>query len=354
MGPSQTTILRNPFETKVGWIKGGFDAPNEESAHRIDDRSPHGGRGCEYIELTAKQGKYLYYVYPVGKAPVNGELRAALWFKANRPGIQLMARVVFPREADPNNLGYRLTTYIRGDTYQQAGQWKSLEIGRAVSQTLNLQKQLLNSELKRNIDITDAYIDALVLNMYAGPGLAQVWIDDLEIGPVMAGAPEQPAKGNPAIPSALPGGAARGGSVVEFSGNRIVVGNNGLFPRMVRFTDTDVKVLHNAGFNTIGFEAGVNRTLVQQAMDLGMWIAPEFRVMNETGVPLSADEITRQINVYADNDAVIFHRIGGLLAFEQVAMVSRAAQTMRAADPGRPLFGEVWDGLMPIVAASTW
>ena len=48
-----------------------------------------------------------------------------------------------------------------------------------------LQKQLpvLRAKYKREIDTTGAYIDRLILNVYAGPGVSEVWIDDLDIGP---------------------------------------------------------------------------------------------------------------------------------------------------------------------------
>src|SRR5436190_11205758 len=68
---AQTTIHRNGFDTKLGWTKGGIDAVFDEVAHKIDDREPHNGQGSEYIELDVKQGKYIHYVYPVGKAPIN-------------------------------------------------------------------------------------------------------------------------------------------------------------------------------------------------------------------------------------------------------------------------------------------
>src|SRR2546423_141856 len=121
---AQTSVHRNGFETKIAWAKGGFDAANEEDAHRIDDREPHNGRGAEYIELDAKQGSYIHYVYPVGKAPISEELRAGLWLRGNRTGMQIMARIVLPKERDPNNVDYVLTTYINGDHYQQAGPWQ--------------------------------------------------------------------------------------------------------------------------------------------------------------------------------------------------------------------------------------
>ena len=155
---AQTTILKNGFETKPGWSKGGFDTTYEETAHRIDDREPHNGQGSEFIELDVKQGKengYIHYVYPVGKAPIADELRIAVWLRANRPGIQIGARVVLPSERDPQNLNFSLTTYIRGDTYQQVGRWQLLDIGRPVNLTKQ-QQGLMNAASKRSLDFTGA------------------------------------------------------------------------------------------------------------------------------------------------------------------------------------------------------
>src|ERR1051326_3488455 len=112
---AQTSIHKNGFENKPGWTKGTSDGVFDELAHRIDDREPHNGQGSEYVELDVKTGKSIHYVYPTAKAPINDELRAGLWLRANRPGIQLMARVVLPSERDPNNLQYYLTTYLKGD-----------------------------------------------------------------------------------------------------------------------------------------------------------------------------------------------------------------------------------------------
>src|SRR5579883_591947 len=80
---AQTTIHKNGFESKVGWTKGGAEAVFEEIAHKIDDRDPHSGQTSEYIELSVKSGQYIHYVYPVSRAPVSDELRAALWLRAN-------------------------------------------------------------------------------------------------------------------------------------------------------------------------------------------------------------------------------------------------------------------------------
>src|ERR1700752_2771682 len=93
-------VRRNGFESATPtWIKGRADVTYEENAHTMTDQGPHDGQRCEYIQITSPQdGTFAYYQYPVGKAPVVEELNAGLWVKANRPGVQLLARVVLPQE----------------------------------------------------------------------------------------------------------------------------------------------------------------------------------------------------------------------------------------------------------------
>ncbi len=348
---AQTGMHRNGFETRVGWIKGGADAAFQEITHRIDDLDPRTGQGSELIELDVKQGSFIHYAYPIGKAPIADELRAAVWVKANRPGIQFMARVVLPNERDPKNLDYRLTTYIRGDTYQQTGRWQLLEIGRPV--TLAKQQQhLMNAEFKRSFDFTGAYIDTLVLNVHGGPGATKVWIDDLEVGPVISTAPFQTTdrvdNNTPAKIASIsrPSGTDRG-AIVKFDGNRLLVGKKRILFRAIRYTDTMLPVLRSAGFNTICFDRNVTPAMVNEASDMGLWIVPEFNILNDNGTPVSEDEIVKQIRPYADNDAVLFSRIRGGISFEQSALVSRAVQAARGAAPGRLIAADVWDGLLP-------
>src|SRR6266446_6248957 len=98
-------VHRNKFETaQPFWVKGGFDAPYEIGVHAITDQGAHDGQRCEYLQLQVKQGNFIYYQYGTGKAPISDELIASVYLKANRPGIQIMARVVLPNERDPSNL----------------------------------------------------------------------------------------------------------------------------------------------------------------------------------------------------------------------------------------------------------
>ena len=79
-------IHRNGFETmKMGWLKGGFDAPYEEKAHNISDQIAHEGRHSEYLQFDAKQGTFIHYAYPTGKAIIAARASRRSLGRARRP-----------------------------------------------------------------------------------------------------------------------------------------------------------------------------------------------------------------------------------------------------------------------------
>jgi hypothetical protein len=347
-------IHRNGFEaSRPGWLKGGFDAPYDLKTHAVTDQIAHEGRQSEYINLLAKTGRYVYFTYPTGKAVVGEELSATLWLKANRPGIQLLARVVLPRERDPNNLDYVMTTYVRSpDVYQQVGQWQMLSLGRPV-QLVKQQQQLMQAQLKRTLDFGDAYIDALVLNLYAGPGPVEAWIDDVEVGPI---APETLFKA-----ATRPAGRATDGAAAltsrtrpsgravatEFSGNHLVVNSRRFLFRGIRVTDTPISKLREARFNAVFLDQNASAPLIREAAEEGLLVVPRLRVVGDDAQPVTADALTGALGRFNAYDSTLFVHLGTTLASEQAPLVAKAVQSVRSADAGRVLGADVWDGMTP-------
>src|SRR4029079_2079709 len=95
----------------------------------------------------------------------------------------LRARVVFPKEPDPTNPQTPLTTLIIGKTLDTSRKWDKLTLEN-VPEVLGKHLPALRAKLGRDVDTSGAYIDRLVLNLYTGPGSVEVWVDDLDIGPV--------------------------------------------------------------------------------------------------------------------------------------------------------------------------
>jgi hypothetical protein len=340
-------VHRNGFEGRTpSWVRASADAPFDETAHQMTNQGPHDGQRAEYLETKAGQGSYVYYQYACGRALISDELSATVWVKANRPGVQLVARVVLPHEPDPNNLDSRLTTMLRGDMYRQVGRWQPLRIDRSVALTKQ-QQQLMQNQLGRSLNFSDAYVDALLLNVYTGQGVSAVWIDDLEIGPVLDPVTSAPATPPGGVPGALASRTPSRSALVEFNGSQLRVDGKNFFLRGIRHSDTPLKALRDAGFNTVWVEATDDPALFQQAADMGFWLVPSLPVTQPEGHFVSTEALGQDVSRFPALDAVLFWDLGGALAVEQTGLVARSAQLVRGADPGRPIGGDVWDGLLP-------
>jgi hypothetical protein len=257
--PGQQTLQHGFERGEPIWLAGPFDAAYKETKHLLTDETAHTGQKSELIQLHAEKGTFIYYTYPIGKAPVTDELNVSVWIKANRPGMQLLCRVVLPRERDPKNPEQPLTTYLQGDSYTRAGRWDQLAVHQAV-------KRLR-------------------------PGETTVWTDDLEVGPLLdapAAGPDTttPGKGIPASPA-----VNRRASEVALNGKELSVNGSRFFMRAIRHTGTPPKALRRAGFNVIFLDETTPPGLIEDAANLGFWIVPTLAppvVADPRGGPVSA------------------------------------------------------------------
>ena len=338
-------IHHNGFETnRTSWLKGSGDVPFKETAHDISDEVAHEGKRSEHIQTDSLQGKEILYYYPTGNAPISDDLTISVWVKSNHPGIQLMARVVLPKEADPASLQDRLTTIIRGDAYKKVGQWQRLEILRPVKLAQE-QQRLMQAESQRTITFQDAFIDRLVLNVYGGTGVTDVWIDELEIGPVY----EMPGA-KATAPAAPNGGSGRhcasgsGQRLVEFNDRNLQVDGKNFFCRGIQYTDTPLDILRDAGFNTLFVSHPWDAAKLKQMTNMGFMLVPNLSVTSDDARLVSADTLTRDVRGFPEPANVLFFNLGTALSYEQASLVGRIAPAIRAVDrqrrkastPGRP------------------
>ncbi len=86
-------------------------------------------------------------------------------------------------------------------------------------------------------------------------------------GPVVGSAPIAVIPDNNNPPKNA--GPAPRSSAVAFEANRLTVGKKRMLFRAIRYTDTMLPVLRNAGFNTICFDRNVNDALIKEAGELG-------------------------------------------------------------------------------------
>jgi hypothetical protein len=341
LGPAAADqLVREGFEGNDPlWVKGAADGTFREVAHRITDERPFRGNKCEMIQVAVEGGNFVHYTYDTGRAPVTDDLRAGLWLRANRPGIQLLARVVLPHEPNPERIEESLTVLIRGDAYNQAGRWQRLDLSNP-PKLLRDQQQLLRVQLKHDVNTADAYVDRLVLNVLGGPGDNQVWIDNLEIGPVT-----EPATVKTTIPAPSAKGASLaprprlGPALVELKRDGLRVRGQPFLFKAIRYSDTPLDVLKDAGFDTIFFDAGAGPEVIAEAARKGFFMVPSLPLAG------ASDQLASLIGHFSPYDNVLFWEVGrGGLTRDQAGVVGKLASQIRTADAQRPIAVDVWDG----------
>lgn len=340
---------REEFEgPQITWQQAGGDATYRIEAHERTNQTFHGGATAEYVSVLAAagQGTSILLSHPIGRAPVIRELEPSVWVMADRPGIQLSARVVFPRSRHPAT-GQPITATIAGAGYTRVGNWQQMRIDGMVA-AMQQQALVLRAETRLPIDAREAYVDQLLLNVYAGPGRTRVWIDDLEVQGVVSAAPDLPQpSGSAATSSAAPGnnanppaatveaGATRG---VALSGTSLLIDGRAVLPRAVDYNGEPLAALVRMGFNAVRLSEPPTATLLEEARRARIWlICPPPAMVSQKSDPQSGAQplgptATRLGPEYAP---VIAWDVGENLTSAELQQVRTLAEQIRAADPQR-------------------
>lgn len=320
---SDEAIDRGFEGAETSWRFEESTTPYRVEAHRRTSENPHSGSGCEVIRLSAGNGRSIDLALDIPPARVIAEFRPSLWVRGTRPGVQLFARVVFPRTADEK--GKPLVRLLAGAQYQQAGAWQQLrfdQLPRLVEQAA----RPMRAQYGSHIDVHEAYVDRLVLNVYTGPGMSQVAIDDLNLPHLVSAAETaRPA----AEPVAAVAGARRR---VELVGSVLLVDGHPFFPRMIDYQGESLTFLKQLGFNVVRLATAPPDVFLAEARRAGLWLVcpPPPLLKDEKAEPAPFD------NRY---DCVLAWYLGqGLTARELDAMRGWVDRIRRAdEDANRPL-----------------
>lgn len=330
---------RDSFESvEPTWRLADADCGARITSHRRDFQTFHAGRASEGLCLVASQGTYAYLVQEVPQSRVIAEWTATLWVKADRTGVQLLARVVLPRSRDPQT-GGPMTALLRGEVYDRTGMWQQLAI-READQLLERQVRILRSQFGPDVDAREAYVDLLVVNAYGGAGVTNLWIDDLELlGPVPAAHFASTDRetslpgGVPAPRSAEPwSGVPHRDGGAQLNGTVLLLGGRPFFPRVIDCNGESFEWLQSLGFNAVRLPAAPTAIQLREAERIGLWlIAP----------PPNDGLIT------AAHHCVLCWDLGSRLDDARLELTRQRAAQLRRADlqPHRPLLGEAAERL---------
>jgi hypothetical protein len=373
-GPARgQQIHRHTFAGKqVSLVRGDANVRADEKEHDISANSFHSQPSSEHLALTfadvvVGDAAFVHYHYPTPPAPVSPVLTAGVWVKATKPGVQLRARVVFPKEPDPANPQAPLTMLVVGKTYDRPRQWDKLTV-EDVPALVGKHLPAVQAKIGRPVNDDGAYVDRLVLNVYTGPGPVDIWVDDLDIGPVVRSA-EPPAEARPPAVTtgqnpgkAPPEPPAAPGRLVEQRGGQLMVDGKAHFFRAIRHTGTPLHVLRAAGFDALWLPPDATDETIADAAREGWFVIPSAPPVGTSAVSTGPDtnnpfDVFRR--KFASSD-VLFWDLGGGLTDAQEEKVRQAWAEIRNGDRRRPLGGDLWDGFgaysqyLDVVGAHRW
>lgn len=314
-------------ETSWHVDEDGTDTVYRIHAHERSRQTVHRGMRSERLLFAAGNGTKLWLSHPIDQARFIEELKISVWVKSNRPGLQLMARVVLP---DPENSseGEPVVALLRGDHYQTAGRWQRLAI-RDPGLLLKRQLQLLRYKLDRDVHRAGAYVSDVLLNAYSGPGTTEVFLDDLELVPLV----QTPSTTDQAADTEI--GSAASTPDIRIRQGQLYVNGRPVLLRAVNYRGESLELLKALGFQAVYFEEGTDPDLLGRARDLGLWAMADAPQEME-GVSLSAPPW----------DSVLIWSMGKQLSSDRVEEITEQADNLRNRDAQRrPITGVVSSGL---------
>ncbi len=344
-------VVRQDFDgAETTWRDGRAGANYRKEVHQRVGDGTHSGPGCEYVQFMAgASGTLVYMTHDLAPARVIDELKPSLWIRSDRPGIQILARIVFPRSINPETQQPD-TALVAGTSYTRVGSWEQLRI-EEVPRLAAAQARVLRAEFKRDVDIREAFVDRLVLNLYTGTGRTRLWIDDLEIAGFVG---EAAAPGLQLPPPAVAGGGARPNGPrgvltsndvsspqppvapaarregPQLSGGVLLVGGRPMFPRAIEYQGESLARLKKLGFNTVRLRTLPSSEILAAAAENGLWIICPPPM--PAGLDRPGNDAAPLSEFPPEFDCVLAWDLGEGLTGQELDVVKRWAEQVRKAD----------------------
>ncbi|MCH7686906.1 MAG: hypothetical protein IH899_09535, partial [Planctomycetes bacterium] len=143
-----------------------------------------------------------------------------------------------------------------------------------------MRKQIVQLRAQLNdpmIDIRDLYVDRMVLTAPVRPGVAELFVDELQFGPVIK-------LQSQAVVETVSNEESQPSFPVEFVLDRLLVHGRPFFLRLAAYHNERIDVLKNAGINLVWVPNYQDRDLLNGFKRRGLWV---------TATPPRADAETR-------------------------------------------------------------
>lgn len=138
-----------------------------------------GGGACEMVTMVASSGTQAHLVYPIEPVRPIDDLRAMIEVMSATKGATIGLRVRYPFLRDPETRR-PVSVIVFGASYQTPGEFSRIGIA-SITRPLRIKEIALRSQYGPDCDLSDPYVDAVVINAYNGPGTSAIRMDELRI-----------------------------------------------------------------------------------------------------------------------------------------------------------------------------
>lgn len=155
------------------------------------------GGSCETVTMVTGHGTEALLIYPIEPVLPIDDLHANVSLMSAKQGARIGFRVRYPFLRDKETRR-AASVIVYGASYQSPGEFASIGVG-LIEKPLRLKNVALRNEYGSAADLSDPYVDGIIVNVYSGPGKTSVRLDELRVGgmvPVDAGVVTGNARGN--------------------------------------------------------------------------------------------------------------------------------------------------------------
>ncbi|MHC4400554.1 MAG: hypothetical protein ACYTG0_12835 [Planctomycetota bacterium] len=346
--------------SRATWQPADGDAQFRVLAHERVSSEAFTGEGSEWIAVSCGSGTYVYFSHEVGRPRIIDELLPTVRVKSDRAGVQLLGRVVLPRTRNPRT-GKPVSVLVQGTSCVAAGRWQQLRIEQIPLQ-LSRQVRALRLQLRLEVDPREAYLDRVLLNVFGGPGVTNLWVDDLDVAGYVGlppGAAEalvgDSASGSLGATSNAAGSQAGVADPatgvphrrVKLDGSVLLVDDWPQFIRLIQYHGEPLDLIVRLGFNSVWLSEVPSIELLDEASRLGLWVVCPPPVACPLQDDAPATPPLGPASLGPEFEPVLAWNLGQGLTAGDLPRIERWAQRVRAADrrSGRPLIGEPESGL---------
>jgi len=327
------TAADQPPTSELTWSVGTADTHPRVVSHGRSPAASRRGVRFEAVILEAVAGTTLRLETAIRQVAVIDEWSAAVWVRANRPGLRLAARVELPDFVSAKT-GRPVTVLLPGPSSTEVERWTQLQVA-DLPRALERRLPALHLEHGPQGTAAGAVVTHLVVDLYSTPGRYEIDVEDPVItGGVPAVAVRRDLRDDRVQPAAAesaagpvdpPAGLARG--VVEVAGLPF-------FPRALDHNGEPLERIAALGFNCIRLQEPATGELLAAARAAGLWV-----ICPPPAIPAIDPRDPDSMPALRNWDRVLMWDLGSGLSEADVEPLAEQARRVRGCDlrAGRPL-----------------